>query len=415
MKSMVCIRNRVALCLAFVLLLTAAAGCSLVNDPEPPAKEGGDVDLTFRVVSAANLTGHSGTRTDDNDHDEEDSQQPNVEDYININDFQFHIFAGESKDNATLKLLYSCTKLADNPDVTYVGGMGVYDIHITVSEETMKKFFGDDAYDINSKTPVYFRVMAIANSNASQSATAPATPTGSGTQSTDFNTMMTSAKAFTYTLTAPDYALPMYGLGPWQTTTLYELSDSRPEEPTSLGSVTLLRAVSKVRIADEIPRQPGNEYPRIASVNFTYASRSGYVLPANADAYIDGTQVHTFNIPEQTDTDNTINLVSGKETVDNGTVTATETVFYGYCPEQRIGTATPQFVINIQPSQGVALTTYTVPMAGYNGNPFTWAGSEGMLLRNHIYTLAIGLNTTQDLTITVCPRATFTTDIPPFE
>ena len=409
MKSMVCIRNRVALCLATALLLTAAGGCSLVNDPEPPAKEGGDVELTFRVVSAADLTGHSGTRTDDKDHDEEDSQQPDVEDYININDFQFHIFAGSSNDNATLKLLYSCTKLADNPDVTYVGGMGVYDIHITVSEETMNKFFGD-AYDINSKTPVYFRVMVVANSNASHAATTPKEITG-----TDFSGMMTSANALTYALPDNGYAFPMYGLGPWQTTTLYELSDSRPEDPTSLGSVTLLRAVSKVRIADEIPRQPGNEYPRIASVTFSYASQSGYVLPANAETYTDGTQVHTVNIPEQTATDNRINLVSGKETVDNGTVTATETVFYGYCPEQRIGTATPQFVINIQPSQGAALNTYTVPMAGYNGNPFIWAGSEGMLLRNHIYTLAVGLTTTQDLTITVCPRAIFTTDIPPFE
>lgn len=408
MKSMVYIRTWAAHCLAFALL-TAAAGCSLVNDPEPPAKEGGDVELTFRVVSAANLTGHSGTRTDDKDHDEEDSQQPNVEDYININDFQFHIFAGESNDNATLKLLYSCTKLADNPDVTYVGGMGVYDIHITVSEETMRNFFGAD-YDINSKTPVYFRVMVVANSNASRTATTPQKIDG-----TDFTSMMTSANALTYTLSGSEYALPMYGLGPWQTTTLYELSDSRPEEPTSLGSVTLLRAVSKVRIADEIPRQPGNEYPRIASVTFTYASQSGYVLPADASDYVDGTQVHTVNIPEQTVANPPINLVSGKETVNNGTVTATETVFYGYCPEQRIGTATPQFVINIQPSQGAALNTYTVPMAGYNGNPFTWAGSEGMLLRNHIYTLAIGLTTTQDLTITVCPRATFTTDIPPFE
>ena len=150
-------------------------------------------------------------------------------------------------------------------------------------------------------------------------------------------------------------------------------------------------------------------------MTFTYASQSGYALPDNAGAYIDGTQVHTVNIPEQTAANTTINLVSAKETVDNGTVTATETVFYGYCPEQRIGTATPQFVINIQPSEGATLTTYTVPMAGYNGNPFTWAGSEGMLLRNHIYTLAIGLTTTQDLTITVCPRAVFTTDIPPFE
>lgn len=409
MNSMVCIRNRVALCLAFTLLLTAAGGCSLVNDPEPPAKEGGDVELTFRVVSAANLTGHSGTRTDDKDHDEEDSQQPNVEDYININDFQFHIFVGTSATDANPKLLYSCTKLADNPDVTYVGGKGVYDIHITVSEETMKTFFGSD-YDINSRTPVYFRVMLVANSNASQTAMTPKEITG-----TDFNAMMTSANALTYTLPGSEFSLPMYGLGPWQTTTLYELSDSRPEDPTSLGSVTLLRAVSKVRIADEIPRQPGNEYPRIASVTFTYASQSGYALPDNAGAYIDGTQVHTVNIPEQTAANTTINLVSAKETVDNGTVTATETVFYGYCPEQRIGTATPQFVINIQPSEGATLTTYTVPMAGYNGNPFTWAGSEGMLLRNHIYTLAIGLTTTQDLTITVCPRAVFTTDIPPFE
>lgn len=408
MKSMVYIRTRAALCLATALLLTAAGGCSLVNDPEPPAREGGDVELTFRVVSTANLTGHSGTRSDDSNHDEEDSQQ-NVEDYININDFQFHIFAGTGTTDSNPRLLYSCTKLADNPDVTYVGGMGIYDIHITVSEETMKTFFGDD-YDINSTSPVYFRVMVVANSNASQTAASPKAIAGNV-----FSDMMTSANALTYTLPVNGYALPMYGLGPWQTTTLYELSDSRPEEPTSLGSVTLLRAVSKVRIADEIPRQQGNEYPRIASVTFTYASENGYVLPAEAETYTDGTQVHTVNIPDQSAADNTINLVSGKETVDNGTMTATETVFYGYCPEQRIGTATPQFVINIQPSQGAALTTYTVPMAGYNGDSFTWAGSEGMLLRNHIYTLAVGLTTTQDLTITVCPRATFTTDIPTFE
>ena len=412
MKSMVCIRNRVALCLATALLLTAAGGCSLVNDPEPPAKEGGDVELTFRVVSAPNLTGHSGTRTDDKDHDEEDSQQPNVEDYININDFQFHIFAGSSNDNATLKLLYSCTKLADNLDVTYVGGMGVYDIHITVSEETMNKFFGD-AYDINSKTPVYFRVMAIANSNASQAATTPKEITG-----TDFSGMMTSANALTYALPDNGYALPMYGLGPWQTTTLYELSDSRPEEPTSLGSVTLLRAVSKVRIADEIPRQPGNEYPRIASVTFTYDSESGYVLPANAETYADGTQVHEVNIPTDQPTESrTIDLVSDMETVNNGVSTQSEPVFYGYCPEQTITgnappyTGTPSFKITIKKSDTES-EEYNVPMAGYKDKPFTWGNT---LLRNHIYTLAIGMTVDQDIVITVCPRATFTTDIPPFQ
>lgn len=379
------------------MVLVGAGGCSIMEDPSvdcPQKSEG--VSFKFHVNTVANMSGIRGVRSDDKNHDEEWSQQPAVEDMVNINDFAFYIFVSTTAGDENPALLYSCTDLENDETVSFAGAMGVYDIHCMVTEERMKSIFGDN-YDINSTVPVYLRIMAIANTHADRNSTS-GTLAPQGDDSSTLESILngdSGAQSLTFDLKKEAPAFPMYGLGQYQQSSLSVLSDSSPEDPFSLGSLTLLRAVAKVRVADNIKRNPGEEYPKIGSATLTYTSATGYSLPGAANNYVDGTQVHNVNIPDQTVTENTtISLSIGNESVtidsDGTKVTQNTEVLYGYCPEQTFSGDLPCLTINILRS-AADTRQYTVPLSGYNGNSFVWQGSEGKLLRNHIYTLSVGL------------------------
>lgn len=402
-----CMKHLSGMCLRIglaAMLLVSAGGCSIMEVPSedcPQKSEG--VSFKFHVNTVANMSGTRGTRSDDQNHDEEWSQQPAVENMVNINDFAFYIFVSTTSGAADPKLLYSCTDLVHDESVSFTGAMGVYDIHCTVTEEKMKSMFGEN-YDINSTAPLYLRIMAIANTRADRNSTA-GTLAPKGDDNSTFTGIISAAQALTYSLSGENVAFPMYGLGTYQQSSLSVLSDSRPEDPFSLGSLTLLRAVAKVRVADNIMRNPGEEYPKIGGATLTYTAAIGYVLPKDAADYVDETQVHEVNIPPQTVTENTTTSLSeGTESVtmdsDGTAVTENKTVWYGYCPEQTFSGDLPYLTIHVLRS-ATDTRQYTVPLRGYNGNEFIWQGSAGKLLRNHIYTLAVGLTPDDKLQLVV--------------
>lgn len=402
---------RIVSAIMWSVLILVSSGCSVIEDPSKNCPELSDgASLSFRVISTARPTNYNHTRTDDNNHDEEDSRHPDVEDFVNADDFAFYIFVATSSEDTNPSLFYACTSLEGNPDISYTGSAGIYDVNLKISEEKMKGFFGDN-YNIGS-TPAYFRIMAVANSHASRDAFNTLAPEGSGPSK--LNDMVDEVKKLEFSLSQDEQmAFPMYGLGSRKQSNIKTLSDSRPENPVYLGTVSLLRAVAKVRVADNITKND-NGYPKIESVSFTYTLPKGFTAPKDAGNYVDGTQVHDCNIPAQDAIETNTVLTAGNENVTTDTETKNMDVWYGYCPEQIIGDSNPSLVLSVRTAEGVAPFPVTVPLSGYNGKDFVWTGSEGQLLRNHIYTLSVSMSN-KDLVITVCPRASFTTDIPTFE
>ena len=405
------------------MALALSGGCSMIYDPDvekPEENTEEKVCFSFKVTSFLNPVGLGETRADGNGHDETESYLPSVEDMVNIQDFAMFIFAGDD-DNA--KLLF--TNLSESPDITIAGSPGSYDVHITVDKETMENYFGGPLGPTGNRT-VRFRIMALANSKAdifAVNGNYGTIPVTIGT--TTLNEVITAAKGIVYKLDNSFYEktaisststrirglIPMFGLNttpPILESVLYE---SRPELPVSLGEVSLLRAVPKVRVADNIQNKNEEGYPKITEVSFSYGYPQGYVLPKDAETYVDGSQVHDLNIPAQTPTETVIDMIASNEPVDN----VNRDVWFGYCPEQTIVTSgLPTFHITAQLNADET-KTFDVPLSGYKDQVFTWTGSEGKLLRNHIYTLSvdrIDFAATLELTATVedWDEASFTLD-----
>jgi len=403
-------------------------GCGLVNDPEVPLCPEHDdmVTLRFKVSSAVNATGHELTRADDNNHEEVESEIPQVEDMVNVNDFAFFIFAGDG-DSAPMVCANTDIAQSTDPNMSITGSLGAYDVSVIVKKEILEKYL-DRELDPNSTVKIKFRFVVIANSKARRFANGdfsslPMTTLGTSgaTSPTTFAEFMTTAQQLTYQMTADYYnttgeslsarvdgLIPMFGHNAFtvQENMIYK---SRPEDRIYLGEINLLRAVSKIRIVDAIPRD-GGVYPRISGATFTFTSSTGSVLPKNASGYTDGYQVHESNIPTQTDVNTTVNFLSNPkgyatEKADGTTVVYPEWLIYS--PEQEIKTGTvPAIDISVKPSATESDVHFIVPMSGYKGVDFSWNGSEGFLLRNHVYTLQVNsadIGTPLDISVKAQP------------
>lgn len=428
----------------FLILATVASsflgGCGLVNEPgDTSCLEPSDtVHLRFKVSTAVNTTGYDLTRSDDMDHTEEDSLLPQIEDMINVRDFAFFIFVGDGDD---APLICASTNIFEStdPNMNITGSMGFYNVSVFIRKDLIKKYLDKDELDPNSGTLIKLKLVVIANSNARRNATGgnwtslPQIILGGDDSATTFGEFMTEAQKLTYEMTSDFYdpdassisykvvgMIPMFGIKQFQVTEA-QAYKSRPEERIYLGEINLLRAMSKIRIIDNIPKSESG-YPAITGASFTYASSTGGILPINAKSYVDGTQVHTANIPQQTDLNSTtvsfLNNPAGYQVIGTDGSIRTLPEWLIYSPEQRIVQGdVPVMKIFVKPYANADDTYFDVPMSGYKNVTFPWPGSPGYLLRNHVYTLqvddaSIPLGLT--LNWTVCPMDEVDIDIPPF-
>lgn len=404
-------RKIILLTLTLATVSFLLGGCGLVNEPEDSVcpKPSETLNLRFKVSTAVSTTGHGVTRADDQTHQEQNSELPQIEDMVNVNDFAFFIFAGEGY---SAPLMCACTNIYEStdPNMNITGSMGSYDVSVYIKKDVLEKYLGKDELDPNSGMLIKFRLVVIANSRARRNATngnwssLPMVTLGGEVPATTFGEFMAKAQELTYDLTADFYnqaassitykvigLIPMFGLRQFQVTEA-QAYKSRPEERIYLGEINLLRAVSKIRIVDNITRREG-DYPRISGAKFTYSSTKGSVLPPDASSYIDGNQVHNDNIPVQTAVTTTVGFLNNPAgySLDKGdgtSVTIPEWLIYS--PEQIIEKGTvPSMEIAVKPSENEDDILFTVPMSGYKDVEFPWTGSTGYLLRNHIYTLQV--------------------------
>lgn len=394
---------------AIVAACMAAAGCSVGKDPENPASsEDGDVTLRFKVSSALNSTGYDLSRADNEDHEEVGSSITTIEDVVNVKDFAFFIFAG---DDGSAPMISAVTDISasTDPNTSISGGLGVYDVSVVIKEEVIEKYLGRELSP-NLTTPINLRLVVLANTTTDRAATGnfstlPMTTIGSATETqspTTLSGFMEEAGKLTYDISTVFYdqeqeaggikgVIPMFGIRAF-TVPEKVIYQSRPDDRIYLGEINLLRAVAKVRVVDAIPK-PDGVYPRISNIRFIYASPLGSVLPKNAVNYVDGQQVHEVNIPSQNYEQNFgIDFISNPEGHDGsgGDEYANLPELLVYVPEQKIMTGSvPVLSITVRRSETGQPQVFQVPMSGYKGVTFPWTGSQGYIIRNHIYEFRI--------------------------
>ena len=419
-----------------VMLL--AAGCSYVEDPGrpcPPVESDGNVHLNFVMTSDAKLTG--GTRSDDQNHTEIGSDQVagyDMEEAIDLNQLAFYIFVGEGPD---AKLLYSNDDInhTTDPYTMITGAQGQYNVTVSLPNEMLEQITGHPL-DASSDETITFRMVALANAacgfdrgnpynpskNPFYDNYYPGHPEGIPSRPgiTTYAEVIAAAEKFDYLVedlyggSEDNYgdtaqgvwkgAIPMFGT---LTASVSEknLCASRPYERIFFGDVWLLRSLAKIRVYDKISEKTGG-FPRLHSAVLTFATPRGYMLPADALGYVNGTQVHTPRTG-----------IPGSDTSFNFPFLSSESRFLiGYLPEQTIKDATPYLIVRIQTAPFVGTEnqnelksynpvfppttsqeekdlefalktrTFTVPLWGYNGQQFTWGDQ---ILRNHVYDINV--------------------------
>lgn len=429
---------------ALLAAVSMLAGCGLIHEPcrECPGggeEEGvGSMHLSFSVASDAILGGS--TRSDSQGHPEEDPDVvPDVdhkesydkEQSIVTSQLGFYIFVGEGPN---AKLLYYNDDINNSTDpyTMITGADGSYSVTVTLPNELLESLIGRQLTEESDQT-VTFRMVTLANAamgfdrgnpynpdkHLSYAQQFPYHPQGIPTKlgTTTYRELVEAAEKFEFN--ARDLcedsdsswghvasgvwkgAIPMYGT---LTATVSDrrLVESRPYDRVDFGDVWLLRSVAKIRVHDAIKEKTGG-LPRLHSVELTYNTPYGWMLPADAMDYVNGTQVHKSN---------PCGLFSGATTLNLPFISSADRRIIGYLPEQSIRSNGPELLIRIQTEaftnqpdlsninsytpadihgQGVAelnskTKVFRVPMSGFNGEQFTWGDD---ILRNHVYDLNV--------------------------
>ena len=375
------------------------AGCSAVNDPENPCPdpepgqpEENSLALSFRVTTSVPLSRKAPSRADSENHPEETYDYP-FEDEINLNDFGFFIFAYKADGSTDPVLLYKNTNVtSSSSEMEIAGGLGDYTVNLDLPASLAEQFLTDPTTELspNGSRSLKVRIAIIANSNASRQKPGLAgfndlkaawdDKTTNGVATFTQFTDIAKDMVFTPDYTGENLLIPMYGLSEEFTMGERDMYFSRPDDRLNLGEVSLLRAMNKVRLVNAIPADEmvDGTYPQLVSATITYGSPDGFVTPVNPGSYVNGQQVHTDRVLLAAATRPTQGFREGT-LVDKSLIT--------YLPVQRLRAGPPTLVITMRNAAG---ETRDFPVDLNDPQYETIHGQWGeMMLRNHVYTLAI--------------------------
>lgn len=386
--------------LAFLL-----SGCAVTEDykdhcPGQGEDEAGLVTLSFKLISSSIATSRA-----DASHEEISSEWPAFEDLIQTDDFAFFIFCKQEDGTWPLVLKMTDIKNSTDPNMMITGAPGTYTVTAVISKDKL-------GHDITpgSKDLVNFRMVVLANTGADNNYDDLDTTSyekfieAASELKININTIYQASSDSDSVDELFKGGIPMFGLKEFSFSK-GDLYSSRPEERLWVGNIYMLRALSKIRVVDTITRAEGTVLPRIEKVTFQGYTLEAYALPYNAAAYKNEQQVETPKPGTYGDT----------EAIRLGYLNPTDkTTVFGYIPEQNI------FENPLLPKLNITITfeldaegkpsnteTFEIPMWGYNDQQFTFGDA---ILRNHIYTLSVNLDTNHNLlcTVTVFPYTAVT-------
>ncbi|MDE7350784.1 MAG: hypothetical protein K2N25_06935 [Muribaculaceae bacterium] len=375
------------------------SGCSLVSDPERDCPrqvgESENIALSFRMVSSDIRSSRA-----DGLHEEEDSEYPEFEDYIDINNFAFYVFMQNettSVDDDPLVMKVTDIANSTDPNQMITGSNGAYTITTLIPKANLENILGHEI-TANSKANVTFRVVLLANTKFSAggdyNTLAPTDPVCAGelASPTTFGEFMENAQSLNanlndiFNLSEGDSGItglykgtiPMFGMTVY-TTNEELLYKSRPEERIYMGDIFMLRSLAKIRVIDNAPKDDEG-YPFISSVEVEGRTNMFAQLPANASNYVNGLQVHDINALGASG-------ASESRTYKLGYLReSTKATRFGYLPEQSIAYGLPVIKVTAQLDAN-RTEVYSIPMTGGSDYPGLTFGDA--ILRNHIYTLSV--------------------------
>lgn len=399
-----------------ILSILILAGCSFVEEPGTPCgNPDGPITLSFKMISTSPLTK---TRADAV-HDEVDSELTEIEDGIDMNDLAIFVFAKNFKNNKDvliIKSISSSTSAHDNR-VTVIGSPGSYTVSMRMDRE---EFHGKIDYQIreDGEDNVEFRILVLANCSSPGTDAMAKWNKITGQTYTEVIEQLKEWKYAMSYLYNSDYKgddaarlysnrkhnIPMFGTDKFSVTQK-ALYNSREDDRVYMGDISLLRALAKVRVVDNIQNKE-NGFPMIIGAEFIGSQDMACQLPYNAADYEDGKQVHTPNIAQevQLPPTNADSYTFRLGTIDSWADMTPPDQKKGvtriaYIPEQKVVNpnndiaqgypifrVTVAFKMNADGSYDQR--SYNVPMGGiYNGQSIF--ADINAILRNHIYTLSV--------------------------
>ena len=378
----------------YILLAFLLSGCVMEDYgdhcPAPEEDGAGYVTISFDLTASKSQYSRA--------YEQRAGEWPLFEDYIDINDCIFFIYADINETKQPLIRTIDMSDVTNDAHTNISGGPQIYTVRVSIPKSAIDEAVPGDESDILS-----FRIVAFVNTygNAKNLIATPA--------ASSFNTLINEAAKWTYNLSETLYKkegssesvvfnsnskIPMYGTKIFDTTRS-NLQNSKPESPIWAGNLSLLRSIAKIEVIDAISNRDERGLPRIDAVTFSSSTDCAYMLPESAASYINGNQVEKSNICDGNPL--LISLFNG----DNIN-------WAGYIPEQLIESeesSVPSFTITITYEVGadgspVTQKEFTVPMTGYNDQKFSF-GKE--ILRNHIYSLAVNVFADTDEEIVLTP------------
>lgn len=391
----------IALGLMLPVLLPA---CSAFNEtgrecPDPDADSRSTVAIEFRVHTTAEQLGSrsAGSRADANGHDEELSDNAQIEDYICPSDFGVFIFAGKSGDSDPMLLYYNTSVTESQAGFAMTGSIGDYTISLTLPATLVEQVLGNNG-TFSPLSPTGDRSMKltvamlanIGGSSQNHSDYTEFDGLKAALGAEDYTTVSklsdftTIAEGLTYaaSTSATQIHIPMYGISTF-TLSESDMYYSRPDSRIELGDISMLRAMMKMRVVDNIENKTADGYPKVTSATLYYQAVNGYVTPAAPGSYVNGMQVHTDRViaPQDGVAKNTLPLRAGT-VVDNS--------FVGCAPPQTITSYAPSMAIYVQRDAASTPQRFDVDITPERlpgiADPDKWGA---MMLRNHVYTLSV--------------------------
>lgn len=381
--------------LTVTAIAAVTAACSAFHEPEIPCPQPepeprSPLALTFDVSTRTGITASRAiaSRADDQGHDEDGSDYPSIEDYINLNDFGFFIFAGT--DN---RLLYMNTDVitssGDALDMTITGSSGNYTVSLVLDDDVVEAILpGDEPLSPSGTRTLPLTIAIVANSNASRgepglddfkTLTAVTADNVPGASVLDDFIAIAEEMKFTPETKDAEQLIPMYGISSF-TLTEPQMYYSRPDERLELGEISLLRAMCKLRVIDGI-NDKTDGFPKVVGASVSYPRSGGFVTPRNPASYQNGQQIHGDQeaLPSDMTAHGTDKFLPG---------TVKENSFVAYAPAQPLTVEAPVLTISVQRDAASAPQDFTVDLLDpqYTIIAQSWGT---MMLRNHVYTIQV--------------------------
>lgn len=199
----------------------------------------------------------------------------------------------------------------------------------------------------------------------------------------------------------------------------YENPLNLSEDLAVKNDLNMLRCVAKIEVIDMFDGTDGNGISTpVSQVRLQGYNSKGGILPTlsqwNFQTPWETQYVKAPSVPAGTAFNNSNAIVFFKDDAAQALRDDNRPVYSAYLPEfdsDATGVTVPKVTVSLNTGAGGNIER-TFELREYNNGA---QGAPTDLLRNNIYRYEVRVNTSLDLVVTVCPRATFTTDVPTFE